>query len=253
MIMRLPSNGMLAPISFMRGSLIIFSLAASRVALSGYSNQEKTTFSSSLALTALRKSVTLPSGTSLSQASTWRVDAELLEDRRGVGGMLAIRFLVGLGHRRRQILRNRSCCFSFGCWSGGSAGRRTPASWSASARWNAGRASPRRHRRRGCGCSATRSVWRRLRSTLTIIRSPMVKRPRATPCRRARRTAASAAASNLLDDLRPALLGPVLAALKMSMLISSKIIGSTLFSAAISQAIARIAAIRVARAASARP
>ncbi len=48
-IMRLPSNGMLAPISSMRGSLIIFSLAASRVALSGYSNQEKTTLSSSLA------------------------------------------------------------------------------------------------------------------------------------------------------------------------------------------------------------
>ena len=72
-IMRLPSKGMLAPISFMRGSLIIFSVAASRVALSGYSNQEKTTVSPSSAFTAPLKSVTLPSGTSSPQASTWRV------------------------------------------------------------------------------------------------------------------------------------------------------------------------------------
>ena len=56
-----------------RSSLRIFSFVASRVALSGYSNQEKTTFSSGLASTALRKSVTFPSGTSLSQVSTVRV------------------------------------------------------------------------------------------------------------------------------------------------------------------------------------
>ncbi len=72
-IMRWPSNGMFAPICFMRGSLIIFSLAASRAALSGYSNQEKTTFSPASAFTAPLKSVTLPSGTSSPQVSTMRV------------------------------------------------------------------------------------------------------------------------------------------------------------------------------------
>ena len=34
----MPSNGMPAPISFMRGSLFIFSTAASRTFLEGYSN-----------------------------------------------------------------------------------------------------------------------------------------------------------------------------------------------------------------------
>src|SRR6185312_6609653 len=63
-------NGMAAPISFIRGSLIIFSFAASRAVRSGYSNQEKTTASSSFAWTDLRKSVTLPSGTSSLQLST---------------------------------------------------------------------------------------------------------------------------------------------------------------------------------------
>ena len=71
--MRWPSNGIDAPISFMRGSLIIFSFAASRAALTGYSIQEKTTTSSALAFTAPLKSVTLPSGTSSPQASTMRV------------------------------------------------------------------------------------------------------------------------------------------------------------------------------------
>lgn len=51
-IRRLPSKGMLAPISFMRGSFIIFSLAASAVALSAYSSQEKMTTSQGSALTA---------------------------------------------------------------------------------------------------------------------------------------------------------------------------------------------------------
>ena len=71
--MRLPSNGISSPIRFMRSSLIIFWLAASRTSFDGYSNQEKTTSSSSLACTALRKSVTFPSGTSFAQASTMRV------------------------------------------------------------------------------------------------------------------------------------------------------------------------------------
>ena len=81
MIMRLPSNGMLAPISFMRGSLMHFLVGgvAGRL-VDGYSNQEKTTFSSGLASTALRKSVTLPSGTSLSQASTMRVTPNSLNN-----------------------------------------------------------------------------------------------------------------------------------------------------------------------------
>src|SRR3954453_23054099 len=48
-------------------------LAASRAARSGYSNQEKTTASSSFAWTDLRKSVTLPSGTSSLQVWTMRV------------------------------------------------------------------------------------------------------------------------------------------------------------------------------------
>jgi diguanylate cyclase (GGDEF)-like protein len=68
-----PSKGMLAPISFILGSLIMRSLALSRVALSGYSSHENTTTSSGLAFTAPLKSVSLPSGTSSPQASTWRV------------------------------------------------------------------------------------------------------------------------------------------------------------------------------------
>src|SRR6185503_18573741 len=50
--MRLPSKGMSAPISFMRGSLRIFSLAASRTSFDGYSIHEKTTVSPSWAFTA---------------------------------------------------------------------------------------------------------------------------------------------------------------------------------------------------------
>src|SRR5688572_11750835 len=75
-----------APISFMRGSLIIFSFAASRAARSGYSNQEKTTASSSFAWTDLRKSVTLPSGTSSLQLSTMRVAPSASRAAVGVGG-----------------------------------------------------------------------------------------------------------------------------------------------------------------------
>ena len=71
--MRLPSNGMLAPISFMRGSLIIFCVAAAWASLLGNSIHENTTTSSGLAFTAPLKSVTLPSGTSSPQASTMRV------------------------------------------------------------------------------------------------------------------------------------------------------------------------------------
>ena len=73
MIIRLPSKGIFAPISFMRGSLMIFLFAASRTSFEGYSNQEKTTTSSGSAFTAPLKSVTLPSGTSSPHASTMRV------------------------------------------------------------------------------------------------------------------------------------------------------------------------------------
>ena len=65
---RLPSNGIGFFSGFIRGSVLIISSmrpkAASRVALSGHSIQEKTTVSSSLAFTDPRKSVTFPSGTS---------------------------------------------------------------------------------------------------------------------------------------------------------------------------------------------
>ena len=56
----------------MRGSSIIFFMAASRVALSGHSTHEKATVSSAVACTARRKSVTLPSGTSSPQPSITR-------------------------------------------------------------------------------------------------------------------------------------------------------------------------------------
>ena len=71
--MRCPSNGILSRSGCMRWSSMIFGQAASRVALSGHSTNEKTTFSPSLAFTARLKSVTLPSGTSSPQASTTRV------------------------------------------------------------------------------------------------------------------------------------------------------------------------------------
>ena len=101
MIMRLPSNGMVAPISFMRGSLIIFSLAASRVALSGYSNQEKTTFSSVLGVHRHAEVGDLAFGHVAAPGLDMARDAELVEERRGVRGMLAIVLLVRLGHRQR--------------------------------------------------------------------------------------------------------------------------------------------------------
>ena len=63
----------------MRGSFIIFSLAASRTAFEGYSIQEKTTTSSGLACTEPLKSVTLPSGTSSPQVSTMRVTPNSLK------------------------------------------------------------------------------------------------------------------------------------------------------------------------------
>ena len=63
---------MFLPMSAMRGSLMNFSFAASRSAREGYSKKENTIFSSGLPSTALRKSVTVPSGTSLSQDSTIR-------------------------------------------------------------------------------------------------------------------------------------------------------------------------------------
>ncbi len=78
--MRLPSNGMCSPISSADSSAIIFSCAASQVALSGQTSQENTTFSPSSSLTALRKSVCLPSGTSASQASTIFDQAVVLHD-----------------------------------------------------------------------------------------------------------------------------------------------------------------------------
>ncbi len=53
----------------MRSSASIFLSAASAVARSGQTIQEKTTLSPSLACTARRKSVTLPSRTSSPQAS----------------------------------------------------------------------------------------------------------------------------------------------------------------------------------------
>ena len=52
--------------------LIIFAMAASRVALSGHSIQLKMISSSGSALTAMRKSVILPTGTSAPQHSTTR-------------------------------------------------------------------------------------------------------------------------------------------------------------------------------------
>jgi len=63
--MRLPSKGMggLPGVDgSMRGSSIIFFMAASRVALSGHSIHENATVSSAVAWTARQKSVTLPSG-----------------------------------------------------------------------------------------------------------------------------------------------------------------------------------------------
>ena len=74
-IMRLPSNGMGGLPSAdgsIRGSLMIFFMPASRVALSGRPTHEKATVSSTVAWTARRKLVTLPSGTSSPQPSTGR-------------------------------------------------------------------------------------------------------------------------------------------------------------------------------------
>ncbi|MDT4879333.1 hypothetical protein FQZ97_1149950 [compost metagenome] len=74
--MRLPSKGMgrLPGVDgSMRGSSIIFFMAASRVALSGHSIHEKATVSSAVAWTARRKSVTLPSGTSSPPPSITRM------------------------------------------------------------------------------------------------------------------------------------------------------------------------------------
>ena len=62
---RAPARRVRAPVPF--------SFDASADALSGHSTQEKTIFSPGSAFTARRKSVTLPSGTSLSQASKWRL------------------------------------------------------------------------------------------------------------------------------------------------------------------------------------
>ncbi len=56
----------------MRSSCMIFAAAASHVALSGHQTQDSTTASSSVAWTAFRRSVTLPTITSSSQPSTVR-------------------------------------------------------------------------------------------------------------------------------------------------------------------------------------
>src|SRR5215207_258502 len=66
-------------ISIASGSALIFSLAASRVVLSGYSIQLKMTVSSSFACVARKKSVTSPRGTSSPQHSVTRVAPRFLK------------------------------------------------------------------------------------------------------------------------------------------------------------------------------
>jgi hypothetical protein len=74
---RRPSKGI--SICIASGSALIFSFAASRVALSGYSIQLKMTVSSSFACVARKKSVTSPRGTSSPQHSVTRVAPRFLK------------------------------------------------------------------------------------------------------------------------------------------------------------------------------
>ena len=94
---RLPSNGIGFWSGCIRGSSIIFGMALSRVALSGHSTHEKMTVSSSLALTARRKSVTVPSGTSSPQHSSTLRRAQL--DEHGVALLRVVDELLLVGRR----------------------------------------------------------------------------------------------------------------------------------------------------------
>src|SRR5690606_37158025 len=68
-------------------------------------------------------------------------NAELLEQRRSARGHLAIIVLAGLGHRDQKTFNiGHAASPSDSCWGWLAA---NTASWSASARRNAGRASPR--------------------------------------------------------------------------------------------------------------
>jgi hypothetical protein len=84
----------------MRSSDIIFWLAESRTSFDGYSIQEKTTASSAFACTARRKSVTLPSGTSSAQASTWRSAPNSLNSGQAMAAILRYCSLLAFGTAR---------------------------------------------------------------------------------------------------------------------------------------------------------
>src|SRR4249919_4134125 len=94
-IMRWPSNGMFAPICFMRGSLIIFSLAASRAArLVGIFEPGEHDDLIRLGLHRALEIGELAVGHAVAPGLDHAGCAELLEHRRGVGGVLAKGFLV---------------------------------------------------------------------------------------------------------------------------------------------------------------
>src|SRR5688572_28796803 len=89
--MRLPSKGIAFRPGCMRGSAITFSQAVLRASLDGQTIHENTTFSSSLRCTAMGNEVT--------PAFDHLQGTVLLEDLRGLDGVLLVLLAVGVRHR----------------------------------------------------------------------------------------------------------------------------------------------------------
>ncbi len=225
--MRLPSKGMVAPISCMRGSLIIRSFAESRAALFGYSNQAKTTSSSVRGVHRLAEVGDLAFGHVARPGLDVALHAEIVKDRRGVRGMLAILFAVRFRHRHdetfeishlhppsdgrgarplvtREIRPARRPAYSR---QRQRVGRQARAGTRDAPRARASKAAR-------LGVLPTISVWRSCRSTATIIMLPIEKRS-FEPFLVAERVGQQLQPRfDLLDHLRTPFLRPLLAAVE---------------------------------------